>query len=164
MDPVGQIYLHVDGFARFASGPCTLAGTSQDSYATTHSVKMACFALVSAHRLSLVLNLVIFCIFKIFVTIVPRLAHLSGRVTTVGKQSLARDPAALSNQEADERSNVLDVRQTAAQTLALVVGNRLGGFLRVEEGYCTTLVCVSKDSSLCVPSTHECPWGPAPRR
>lgn len=59
---------------------------------------------------------------------------LTGGVSAVGKDGLTRNPPAGGHQELDDRRNVLNLRQPALHSHALVERDGVVGFLRVEEG------------------------------
>lgn len=50
---------------------------------------------------------------------------LSSSIAAVGKDGLARNPAALCAEEAHQRRNVLDVDQPATESLTLVESNSI---------------------------------------
>src|SRR5699024_10109510 len=57
----------------------------------------------------------------------------AGGVAAVGEDRLAGDPPALGGEEADDRGDVLDLRELTAHTLRLVELDPLRGLLAVEE-------------------------------
>lgn len=65
---------------------------------------------------------------------------LTSSVATVSKECLASNPLTLSAQELHDRCNVLDVGETAVETVGLVESHGFGGFLGVEE-CCISPVC-----------------------
>jgi hypothetical protein len=64
---------------------------------------------------------------------IPRMADLTGGISTIRKERLPGDPLPFRTEELYNRRDILDVRQATIQALALMEFDRFGRFLRVKE-------------------------------